>query len=99
MIAVRAVVQTPLASRYLVQLCKHFAHKIAVTYDTERGHADFPWGICDMTAGDTALDLYCEAPSAEDLERVKFVVTDHLQRFGWREKLSPDWQSETPRSS
>lgn len=28
---------TPNASKYLQQLCRHFAHNVAVTYDAHRG--------------------------------------------------------------
>ncbi|AWK89746.1 DUF2218 domain-containing protein [Azospirillum thermophilum] len=88
----QARVGTALASRYLVQLCKHFAHKIPVEYDGRRGRADFPWGVCHMTAGDDTLDLRCEAPDAQGLDRVKAVVDDHLRRFAWRETPVLSWE-------
>ena len=53
----RAQVQTPNASRYLVQLCKHFAHKIEVEYDTRIGQAIFPFGTCTMLADEQQLIL------------------------------------------
>ncbi|WP_029008089.1 DUF2218 domain-containing protein [Azospirillum halopraeferens] len=92
MIAHRTQVATDAAGRYLVQLCKHFAHKITVEYDDCRGRADFPWGTCHMEAADGVLTLRCESDSAEGVERVKAVVDDHLTRFAWREKPVLIWE-------
>lgn len=91
MLTETAKIPTALASRYLQQLCKHFAHKIAVRYDADAGEALFPWGRCTMTAADGILTLHCEAADAEALARVKAVVDDHLVRFAWKEGLKPDW--------
>ncbi len=90
MLTETAIVPTALASRYLQQLCKHFAHKIAVRYEAA-GEAQFPWGRCTMTAADGILTLRCEAADAEALARVRAVVDDHLVRFAWKEGLKPDW--------
>ena len=91
MLTETAIVPTALASRYLQQLCKHFAHKIAVRYDAASGEAQFPWGRCTMAATDAVLTLRCEAADAEALARVKAVVDDHLVRFAWKEGLKTDW--------
>ena len=91
MLTETATVPTALASRYLQQLCKHFAHKIEVRYDAASGDAQFPWGRCAMTATDEVLTLRAEAADAEALARVKAVVDDHLIRFAWKEGLKPDW--------
>jgi Uncharacterized protein conserved in bacteria len=88
-----ATVATAAASRYLTQLCKHFAHKIPVSVEEGRGRADFPWGTCRMEAAADTLTLLCEAEDAEGLERVKAVVADHLGRFGWREGLTVVWEA------
>ena len=92
-----ATITSEKAGRYLVQLCKHFAHKIPATWDeTEgeetKGHADFGIGTCEMTAKDGALLLACNAPDAEGLGKVKYVVEDHVVRFAWKEELKIDWQ-------
>ena len=34
--------QTPNASKYLQQLCKHFEHKVAVVFDESEGRAALP---------------------------------------------------------
>jgi hypothetical protein len=89
-------IQTATASRYLQQLCKHFAHKIAVEYDSRSGRADFGFGVCLMTASDNALALHCEAETAEALGRVEYILNDHLRRFAWREKPEITWRAATP---
>lgn len=83
---------TPHASRYLQQLCKHFAHKVAVDFDPQAGEVRFPFGRCRMEARDGGLFLRCESPGAAELARTKAVVDDHLVRFAWREKLQPVWE-------
>ncbi|WP_207483668.1 DUF2218 domain-containing protein [Arenibaculum pallidiluteum] len=82
----KARVETAAGSKYLVQLCKHFAHKITVEYGEGRGRAQFPFGLCLMTAEPDALHLCCQAEDAEALARIEWILTDHLQRFAWREK-------------
>lgn len=96
MITVSARAATPAAGRYLGQLCKHFAHKIPVDYHPDaappQGLARFPWGgTCALRAEDDALVMSIEAPGPEEVERIKAVVGDHLERFAWREKLTVAW--------
>lgn len=86
-----ARVPTEKASRYIAQLCKHFAHKITVDYDAQQGRADFPFGVCRMQADTTSLVMQCEAPDPEALKRVESVVGVHLERFAWREKPTVAW--------
>lgn len=89
----QARVPTAKASRYIAQLCKHFAHKISVDYDAGSGRADFPFGVCRMQAGPDALVMQCEAPDRNGLERVESVVAIHLERFAWREKPAIAWST------
>lgn len=86
-----ATVATPSASRYLTQLCKHFAHKITVEYDETSGQATFDWGTCALTADSSSLTLHVTAATQDGLDRIKAVVEDHLVRFGWRETLAVTW--------
>lgn len=93
--AASARAETASAARYLGQLSKHFAHKITVDHDPDatppEAVAHFPWGTCRMRAEAGALVVEAAASSAEGLERIRFVVDDHLTRFAWREKLALDW--------
>ncbi len=88
----RAEVATPLASRYLVLLLKHFRHKITVSGDDARGRADFPFGVCLLDATPERLAMDCEAPDAAALAQVEYVLTAHLERFAWKEKPAIVWQ-------
>lgn len=90
----QAYVQTVNASRYLMQLCKHFAHKITVEYDKQNGHAIFPWGTCDMRAEEGLLILTCTGEDEAALARVQDVVHTHLVGFSFREKPSIDWEKQ-----
>lgn len=87
----RSEVTSEKAQRYLAQLCKHFAHKIPVKWDETTGHSDFGFGVCEMEAGDGLLRLTCKAPTPDGLERVKYIVEDHVVRFGWRENIAVTW--------
>ncbi len=89
-----AIVPTTHASRYLQQLCKHWSHKFAVTFDAHSGHVPLPLGTVDLAAGDMALTVTCETTEGGDLERIQQVVAEHLNRFAHREgELSFQWQA------
>lgn len=83
----QAQVATAAASRYLVQLCKHWAHKLEVEYTTETARIQFPSGVCQLKAGPDDLLLTIEAPDADTVTRLQGVVEDHLRRFAFREEL------------
>ncbi|HRO48530.1 MAG TPA: DUF2218 domain-containing protein [Hyphomicrobium sp.] len=85
--------ETDRASRYLQAMCKHFAHKVPVSYDASAGTADMPFGLVSMHADETALRFEIEATDAPSLDRLKYVVEAHIVRFAFREKLQGlDWQ-------
>jgi hypothetical protein len=89
-----ARVTTDRASRYLGQLCKHFAHKVHAEWDDVHGFVDFGWGNCALTATPDALLLHAEAPDPESLGRVEYVLGDHAGRFGARDSLTVEWARE-----
>lgn len=91
MIIATARVRTERASRYLVQLCKHFGHKVPAEWSETEGFAQLPIGKCRMAATDSALTLICEAEDTDALDQMQAVVGDHLVRFAWKEELSVDW--------
>lgn len=89
---------TPHASRYLQQLCKHWAHKVDVTYDVDRGHVALPLGPVELDATGPALVITLRAATAADLAQARSVIDDHLARFAaregftgmaWRQAASP----------
>lgn len=91
-----ARVRSEYASRYLVQLCKHFAHKTPTDYDESTGRVDFQPGLCVMHAAGDRLSLRCEAHSEPALHRVKGIVEVHLVRFARGEEIAVTWTDGTP---
>ncbi len=87
-----ARVTTPLAQRYLVQLCKHFEHKRPVTYDTTTGEISFTIGTCRLQADGETLTLSLDAADGAQMPQLQDVVARHLQRFAFRAPLQIDWQ-------
>jgi|SRR3954469_8452142 hypothetical protein len=90
--ASHASVATEKPAPYMKQLCKHFGHKVDVTFDDQQGTIEFAMGRCDLDATQPGvLRLDVEAPDAEGLERTQQVIGSHLERFGRRDELSVSW--------
>ncbi len=89
-----AIVPTAHASRYLQQLCKHWAHKLEVRFTPEQGVVTFPEGaVATLEAGADSLTVRIEAPDGEALVQMQGVVARHLDRFAFREApLTFDWR-------
>lgn len=94
MLKAQAQVETPKAERYLKALCNHFSHKVQAEYQDTHGTVNFGFGGCEMDAQDGRLAFRIQADDAETLERVKYVVADHLERFSGDEKLQLEWVAE-----
>ena len=88
-----AEVATPWASRYLQQLCKHFAHRIPVTFDERSGHIVFSSGECRLDAEGETLKLRVTTSDPTQLENLEDVVARHLVRFAFREEMQIDWRT------
>jgi len=95
-------VPTASASRYLQQLCKHWAHNLAVEFDAEKGRVVFPkdargadWpgdGVFTMVATPDTLECRIDASSDGQLQGLKGAVERHLNRFAFREgELDFNW--------
>lgn len=91
-----AAIATPHASRYLQQLCKHFAHKCPVTFEPQSGQITFTMGDCRLGADDGVLNLALAAPDQAQLTQLQDVVARHLVRFAFREELRIDWRAALP---
>ena len=87
----QARVSTPAGSRYLQQLCKHWAHKFPVSHDTKQGRIEFSAGSCELAADDTALTMTVSAGEAASLPVLEDVIERHLKRFAFREALEISW--------
>lgn len=80
------------ASNYLQQLCKHFAHKVEVTFDESSAKAALPPGPCEMWADRSELRIEVSAKDAEGLQAAQRIVDSHLVRFAFREEFKAmDW--------
>jgi hypothetical protein len=97
-----AKVPTANGSRYLQQLCKHWAHNLAVEFDAQQGRVTFPkdargadWpgdALVTMTDRETALECRIDASAPGQLEALKGAVARHLDRFAFREApLTFEW--------
>jgi hypothetical protein len=97
-----AAVPTANGSRYLQQLCKHWAHNLQVEFDSEHGRVMFPKdarganhpadAVVTFDASANALEVRIDASSSEQLAGLKAAVERHLDRFAFREApLRFDW--------
>jgi hypothetical protein len=95
----KAVVPTSHASRYLQQLCKHWAHNFPVAFTTgtrtvtfsrnTRG-ADWPGdAILELQVSESGRECRLTASSEELLSALKGTVERHLDRFASREAALP----------
>jgi hypothetical protein len=87
----QASIPTEHASKYLQQLCKHFAHKRPVTFDESDGQISLMTGECYLRAEDASLLVRVEAEEASQLPQLEDVVVRHLVRFAFREDLQVEW--------
>ncbi len=89
-----ARVPTGSASRYLQQLAKHWSHKMEVSFTAEESRIAFPGGsVLEMKADSDTLDVVLTIPDGDDVERMRDVVSSHLDRFAFREApLTFDWR-------
>ncbi|KAA3511167.1 DUF2218 domain-containing protein [Agrobacterium rosae] len=92
MLEAKSELVTESGGKYLVQLFKHFAHKIEVNYSDSHGECTFDFGTASLDAEPTGLKIAVTAPDEEKLERAKSVVESHLLRFAFRENVDKlDW--------
>ena len=90
-----AQVPTRNASRYLQQLCKHWAHNMTVEFTAARGTVTFPrtargadWpadALFTMIAHPNMLECRIDASADAQLEALQGAVARHLDRFAFRE--------------
>lgn len=96
-----ASVVTAHASKYLQQVCKHWEHNLAVTYDAAKGTVTFPhdargasWAgdaLVTFTAHPEALECRIDASEPGQRDGLKGAVERHIDRFAFRETLAWDW--------
>lgn len=87
-----ASIRTEKARGYLIQLCKHFAHKIEATFADNKGRIAFGAGVCELNAEDERV-LIAQVSTIDEtqLATLEDVVERHLKRFAFKEELSVQW--------
>ena len=96
-------VPTTSASKYLQQLCKHWADNPEVKFTPKQGtvtfhkdarEANHPGdGLATFTAAEASLAMRIDATSEAQLEGLKGAAARHLDRFAFREApLAFDWR-------
>jgi len=100
----QAAVPTAHGSRYLQQLCKHWAHNLTVEFTPQNGTVVFPKDVrgadypgdalVTFDAAADTLDIRIDATAPEQRDALKDVVARHLDRFAFREApLHFDWRN------
>ena len=89
-------IQTQSASKYLQQLCKHWSHKLDVTFTPQDGTVIFDAGRkAHFMADGNLLSITVTTDDRETLTRTQNTVINHLKRFAFREDLGEaEWQAE-----
>lgn len=85
---------TPNGSKYLQQLCRHFAHKIDATCSETEGRCAFDLGVAHLNADDKGLTVRFDLQDPKHIDGAKGVIDSHLVRFAFRENFETmDWDA------
>lgn len=87
-------VKTDTPSKYINRLCKHFAHKVVVNYNDDKGEITFDMGTGSIFKYNDGLLLVAEADQQENLETVIDIMDRHFVRVAWQEEVKLDWKQE-----
>lgn len=80
-----AHVPTEKGSRYLQQLCKHWAHKFKVDFTPTDGRIDFLDGrkcVLKAEADELIVTAFCPA---EGMDQFQIIIEKHINRFAHKE--------------
>jgi uncharacterized protein len=78
--------------KVLYKLCKHFALKIPVEFDSEKAHIEFSMGICQIRREQDTLHLQCQADASDKLAAIESIVGKHLALMAKNPELVLQWQ-------
>jgi caffeoyl-CoA O-methyltransferase len=90
-VSATAFVVTSRPERYIKQLVSHFGNKVKTELTDEGGRLEFDFGVCELKAAPTGIELIGTAEDAAQLETLKDVVARHLVRFGGNDQLAVSW--------
>jgi hypothetical protein len=91
LVSATAFVVTSRPERYVKQLVSHFGNKVKSELTDEGGRLEFDFGVCELNAAPTGIELIGTAEDAAQLETLKDVVARHLVRFGVNDQLTVSW--------
>jgi hypothetical protein len=86
-----ATVSTENAGSYLRKLCQHWSHRFPVEYNETHGTISLPSALCTLDATPETLLVRLDLEDGAEAMRLRAVVEEHLQRFGFREELVFLW--------
>ena len=90
-VSATAFVVTSRPERYIKQLVSHFGNKVKTELTDGGGRLEFDFGVCELKAAPTGIELIGTAEDAAQLETLKDVVARHLVRFGVNDQLTVTW--------
>ncbi len=80
------------ARTYMIQMCKHFGHKVEATFDDVHGRIALGEHVCDLeVSAPDVLRISLTANSETGLHAIEDVVDRHLRRFAFKEELTIQW--------
>jgi caffeoyl-CoA O-methyltransferase len=91
LVSATAFVVTSRPERYIKQLVSHFGNKVKTELTDEGERLEFDFGVCELKAAPTGIELTGTAEDAVQLETLKDVVARHLVRFGVNDQLTVSW--------
>ena len=93
----RTSLNAPQAARLMLRLCKHFALKTPVVFDTHQARIDFPLGQCRIVRRDDALEISCSAIDSERLRVLEKILADHVALMTRPPIVELEWAESEPR--
>ena len=86
-----ANIRTASAARIMKRLCKHWSHKLQVSYDDDQGRVLFDPAVLNMQVLPQSLQATLSHADDDTLIRLQQVVADHLQRMAQPKVLVIEW--------
>lgn len=85
-----ATINTSESDKLVQRLCKHWSHKFDVEQSENKALIRLPGGDCELIPGADTLKVRVTTTD-DNLNRVKGVVKEHLQRMAKPEVLEVEW--------
>lgn len=73
------------------RLCKHFQHKVEVTWDQNKALIQFEEGVCILQVGAEELNMCCEAGNSGDMKAITDTMDRHISGLWRKESFTFNW--------